>query len=47
MERMKRPHFLNREVGFVILGLLPIEWVTFKTYSAGNMQVRTLRRKYS
>jgi len=30
-----------------ILGLLPIEWATFKTYSAGNMQVRTLRRKYS
>ena len=30
-----------------IMALLPIEWVTFKTYSAGNMQARTLRRKYS
>jgi len=28
-------------------GLLPIEWVIFGTYNAGNMQVRTLRSKYS
>jgi hypothetical protein len=29
------------------VGLLPIEWVLFKSYNVGNMHVRTLRRRYS
>ena len=28
-------------------GLLPSEWVLFETYSAGNIHVSTLRRRYS
>ena len=38
---------IAKVVGKLKRGLLPIEWVIFDTQSAGNMQVRTLSRRYS
>ena len=39
--------YLLNQVINTFQGLLPSEWVLFKTYSAGNMHARTLRRRYS